>query len=127
MLELAAQYASFRPVQIRQIAANQGVPEKFLVQILLQLKLAGLTLSTRGAAGGYRLAKPPEDICLSEIVFAIEGDSKPDIDEEESPAAAALRETWRKIDRARHEILKSTSLAEILESVNEQDEPMYHI
>src|SRR5437868_6117456 len=50
MLELAASYGSGEPVRIRKIASEHGVPSRFLVQILLQLKGAGLVNSTRGAA-----------------------------------------------------------------------------
>ena len=55
MLELAAQYGSAEPVRIRRIAERHDVPPRFLVQILLQLKGAGLVASVRGAAGGYHL------------------------------------------------------------------------
>ena len=56
MLEMAQQYGSGEPLQIRRIADEQGIPARFLVQILLQLKGAALVASTRGAAGGYRLS-----------------------------------------------------------------------
>ena len=45
------------PVHIREISEAYGIPERYLVQILLQLKGAGLVASTRGASGGYRLAR----------------------------------------------------------------------
>jgi len=64
MLELAANYGSGKPVPIRTIAARHGVPDRFLVQILLQIKAAGLVASTRGAAGGYHLACPPAEVSL---------------------------------------------------------------
>ena len=53
MLELAAHYGSKEPLRIRTIADEHGIPSRFLVQILLQLKGAGFVASTRGAAGGY--------------------------------------------------------------------------
>ena len=60
MLELAANCADAQPVRIKAIADAQGIPPRFLVQILLQLKTAGLVASVRGAQGGYQLARPPE-------------------------------------------------------------------
>ena len=51
VLELAARHGQPEPVRIRQIAEAHGIPSRFLVQILLQLKSAGLVQSTRGAAG----------------------------------------------------------------------------
>ena len=52
------------PVQIREISEAYAIPERYLVQILLQLKGAGLVASTRGAAGGYRLARQASAISL---------------------------------------------------------------
>src|SRR5262245_57406020 len=72
MLELAAKYGSPRPVQIQAIHDAQGIPARFLVQILLQLKTAGRVASVRGAAGGYQLAKPPDAITLAAIINAID-------------------------------------------------------
>ena len=56
------------PVRIREISEAHGIPERYLVQILLQLKGAGLVASTRGASGGYRLARPAAEISLGEVL-----------------------------------------------------------
>ncbi len=77
MLQLAQEYDSGEPVQIRRIADEHGIPSRFLVQILLQLKGASLVASTRGAAGGYRLARPPREITLAEVIEVMEGDERP--------------------------------------------------
>ena len=82
MLELAANYADAQPVRIKAIADAQGIPQRFLVQILLQLKTAGLVASVRGASGGYQLAKPPESISLAAVINAID-------DRTLAPAASA--------------------------------------
>jgi len=66
MLELAAHYGTGQPVRVRRIAERHEVPARFLVQILLQLKGAGLVASVRGAAGGYQLLKPPEQVTLGQ-------------------------------------------------------------
>ena len=71
MLELAASYGSGEPVRIRRIADEHGIPSRFLVQILLQLKGAGLVASTRGAAGGYQLTRPPGEISLATVMNVI--------------------------------------------------------
>ncbi len=76
MLELAAQYGSNEPVRIRRIAERHDVPPRFLVQILLQLKGAGLVASVRGAAGGYHLIKTPQEISLGQVMEVIEGSSE---------------------------------------------------
>jgi Rrf2 family protein len=60
-------------VRIQAISDEQSIPKRFLEQILNDLKSAGFVQSRRGAAGGYRLAKPPEEITLAAVVRHIEG------------------------------------------------------
>jgi Rrf2 family protein len=72
MLELACSHGNPNPVNLKQIADKHGISQRFLVQILLQLKGAALVESTRGATGGYLLARPPGHISLAEIVHAID-------------------------------------------------------
>src|SRR5262249_22120211 len=66
VLALARQGPDAPPLRIREISGSYEIPERYLVQILLQLKGAGLVVSTRGAAGGYRLARDAATISLSE-------------------------------------------------------------
>ena len=61
------------PVQIHEISRREKIPEKFLEQILLQLKRAGLLDSRRGVHGGYVLLKPPKKISLADIIRTIDG------------------------------------------------------
>jgi len=63
--------------QIGEIAALEKIPVKFLEQILLTLKNAGLLQSKRGTAGGYYLAKPAEEIKLGQIVRILDGPLAP--------------------------------------------------
>ena len=57
MLELAAHHNDPRPMRLTEVTDKHGIPQRFLVQILLQMKSAGLVTTSRGAAGGYR--EPP--------------------------------------------------------------------
>ena len=61
------------PTAVRDIAERTGLPQPYLEQILLALKGAGLVRSKRGVGGGYVLARPPEEITLSQIVAAVDG------------------------------------------------------
>jgi Rrf2 family protein len=61
------------PVQAKAIAERQGIPLRFLEQILSALRHAGLVESSRGAHGGYHLAKPAEDIRVGDVIQAVEG------------------------------------------------------
>jgi Rrf2 family protein len=61
------------PVQLSRIAETQRVPPKYLELIMLDLKKAGLVKSARGPKGGYRLARPAEEISFGQIVRSMEG------------------------------------------------------
>ena len=62
-------------VYLKDIAAEQGISEKYLSLIVIPLRSAGLLLSTRGAYGGYSLARDPEKISLKEVVDVLEGEA----------------------------------------------------
>lgn len=131
MLELASQFGSGKPVRIRSIAERHDVPPRFLVQILLQLKRAGLVASTRGAAGGYHLVREPESISLGEVMETIEGlpngERKTSSASPDSPAVKALTMAWEEVAAVQRRLLGKISLAELLDRSREQDEHMYHI
>ncbi len=131
MLELASQYGSGTPVRIRRIAERHDVPPRFLVQILLQLKGAGLVTSVRGAAGGYHLIKPPQEVSLGQVKEEIEGSAggngKGPAASPDSPAVKVLSQAWQQIRSVQHNMLNDISLAELLERAKDQGEPMYHI
>ncbi len=131
MLELAAQYGSGEPVRIRRIAQRHDVPSRFLVQILLQLKGAGLVASVRGAAGGYHLIQPPQDISLGQVMAVIDGSSEDNghtsAASPTSPAVKVLAEVWQEVASVERRMLNDITLAELLERTKEQDEQMYYI
>ena len=64
-------------VQIKEIAAREKIPVKFLEQILLALKNAGLVNSRMGSSGGYHLSRPPEQISLGQVVRILDGPLAP--------------------------------------------------
>jgi Rrf2 family protein len=71
-LELALEYGS-GPLRIRTIAEREEISTKYLEQLMTMLKIAGLVNSFRGPRGGYILAKPPNEIRLSEVFKVLEG------------------------------------------------------
>jgi len=73
MLNLAERYGS-GPMFLRKISEEEEISEKYLSQIVLYLKKAGLITSIRGAKGGYVLSKKPKDITIKSIYDAIEGE-----------------------------------------------------
>jgi len=128
MFELAAGYDQGEPIRIRTIADKHGIPSRFLVQILLQLKGAGWVLSTRGAAGGYRLAQPPESITLADIISTIEGPAEGETALlGRSQASRVLASIWNEIGQVEQDILSSITLDELVNRAEEPAEGMYYI
>lgn len=127
MLQLAQDYDSGEPVQIRRMADEHGIPARFLVQILLQLKNASLVVSTRGAAGGYRLARRPREISLADVIDVMEGSEQPTSNAGRStPLVAALLQICRELGSAQHERLEDSTLDDLVERAA-LPEPMWYI
>ena len=101
-----------------RIARAQAIPLKFLENILLDLKHAGLVQSQRGVEGGYWLAKAPEQIVLAEVIRAVEGPianvrgERPE-QVEYAGAAEALREVWIAVRGNLRAVLETVTLADV--------------
>jgi Rrf2 family protein len=131
-VELARRVDAPTPVRIREICAAQGVPPRFLVHILLQLKAAGIVLSVRGAAGGYRLAKPADGVTLNDIRNAVDGpadDAAPVSVElaKKSRTAAVLASAWETVAAAEMEALAEITLASLAARCKPTGDSMYYI
>ncbi|MCS7306630.1 MAG: Rrf2 family transcriptional regulator [Thermoguttaceae bacterium] len=131
VLDLASRYGAGEPVRVREIAARHRVPSRFLVQILLQLKGAGLVASTRGASGGYQLLRSPEQLSLGEVIEVIEGtpteQDSMTASWSDSPAVKALQEVWAQLSQAQRRMLREISFAQLLEKAKTYDHQMYYI
>jgi Rrf2 family protein len=115
-IELAA--AGGGPVKGERIAQAQDIPLKFLENILLDLKHAGLVQSQRGAEGGYWLAQPPEEIAVADVIRAVEGPianvrgSRPEQVAYDG-AAGPLREVWIAVRANLRAVLETVTLADL--------------
>lgn len=131
MLELAARRSDPNPVRLKAIADMHGIPKRFLVQILLQLKAAGLVASTRGASGGYHLGREPESISLADIISVIEHSENPaDLRSggaDPSPLARAIHSIWSEVLDAQRRLLEATNLADLLKRADTAYDMMYQI
>lgn len=130
VLELAARYGSGEPVRVREIADRHGIPSRFLVQILLQLKGAGFVGSTRGAAGGYQLVKGPDEITLGDVMEVIEGANSAPLasnTKSDSINVRVLLDTWNEIGQHRLEALRSITFADLVEQASDKTQNMYYI
>jgi Rrf2 family protein len=129
LLELALHEDTGQPVRVREIAEKHGIPPQFLVQILSQLRGAGLVVSTRGAAGGYRLARDSGDITLGEAIRVMEGapqepTSNAGVDTRVSRALVGI---WRQVADAECSILDSVSFADLADEARESAGEMFYI
>ena len=115
MIELAIQHGDPKPVPLGDVAERHGIPQRFLVQILLQLKGAGLVVSTRGASGGYHLSRRPDQITVADILAVFESSDAPkDRGTTASSASNALQMIWKRLSTVREEILAITRLADLV-------------
>jgi Rrf2 family protein len=76
MVQLARHFGT-GPASLAGIAVEEDLPRAYLEQLVVSLREAGLVVSTRGAHGGYELARPPEAITMSEVLRALEGPIAP--------------------------------------------------
>jgi Rrf2 family protein len=131
MLELAANYAEPQPLPIKAIAEAQEIPQNFLVQILLQLKTAGLVVSVRGASGGYQLAKAPQSITLADVINAIDDRAVTPRSAltkgRRSSAVAVLLGIWQEVQAEEQRALQRVSLADLLRRIQEDHALSYQI
>ena len=120
---------------IQDIAARQSIPQRYLEQVLLQLKRAGFLYARRGSAGGYRLSKPADQITVGALLRAVEGPA-PGVDSPRRGGrgagedAAGLAELWREIADAVASVVDRTTLEDLRRRADERRSaarPMYHI
>jgi Rrf2 family protein len=102
-----------------QIAQAQDIPGKFLETILGDLRRAGLLDAQRGAAGGYRLIKDPDEIRLADIIRAAEGPlaavrGMPPEDTAYPGPAAALTDVWVAVRASLRAVLETVTVADVL-------------
>ena len=116
MLELAAAGGL---VKGEQLATAQGIPQKFLESILIDLRHAELVTSRRGVDGGYALGRPADEITLADVIRAVEGPIatvrgvRPD-DVRYDGIARALAAVWLDLRAAMRGVLEETTLADIV-------------
>ncbi len=115
------------PIPLSSIARRQRVPEAYLEQLLQTLKRAGIVDAVRGAQGGYRLAKPPRDVSVGDVLHALEGSVAPSecvlsTDSCERSGGCAMRLVYRKINESIENIIGSTTFQDVLDDQRRLDE-----
>ncbi|MGV0103368.1 Rrf2 family transcriptional regulator [Nostoc sp. DSM 114160] len=132
LLEMAAHYESGEPLQIRQIAAQQNIPDRYLEQLLATLRRGGIVKSQRGSKGGYLLTREPRKIILFEILECLEGLEARAGEENvnsKSIDSSVIEEIWQEASRAANSVFQKYTLQDLCEKRDSrrQLDIMYYI
>ncbi len=130
LLELASIHSRGGVLQVAEIAQRQGIPDRYLEQMLTSLRRASILRSIRGPKGGYQLARPPADIRLADVVHALEGENATRAaSTNDTPECAVLITLEETLERCRRDVLEGTSLQDLLEQRDRlvQAQAMYFI
>jgi Rrf2 family cysteine metabolism transcriptional repressor len=134
VLDLALHHGQGR-VPIQEIARRQGIPQRYLEQLLLVLRRAGILESKRGSTGGYQLLRPPAGLSVGEVLRAVEGRVQA-LDVAGRPAgdglgpASDLEPLWQEIAGAVAAVIDRITIADLVEWVQARRSPeraVYHI
>lgn len=129
LMELAAIHAQGGVLQVAEIAQRQGIPDRYLEQMLASLRRGQILRSIRGPKGGYQLARPPAEIRVDDIVSCLEGDVSPRGGESATPEFEVLGRLEERLEEARRAILSGTTLQDLLDQRDHlaQAQAMYFI
>jgi len=108
-----------RPTSLKTVADRQGLSQQYLEQIFAVLRRAGFVESVRGARGGYRVARPLDEVVALDVVEALEGSLAPvacldDEDACERSGKCSTEPLWRDVDDAVRRVLGSATLADLV-------------
>ncbi len=132
MLDLALHYEKGL-IPIQEIAERQGIPHRYLEQVLLLLKRAGFLISKRGSAGGYQLLRPPGKITVGSVLGTIEGSpERPEPGRRGSVLdhSSDLAELWGEVSAAVSGVVDRVTFEDLRQRVEARRStahPMYHI
>jgi Rrf2 family protein len=134
MLELASHYGE-GPIELKEIARKQDISIKYLEQVIIPLRTAGLVKSVRGSKGGYSLARSPSEICLYDVIETLEGpltlvDCVKDAKLCKRSSSCVTRDIWGDVSEALRRVLTSINLEEMVRRRIEKensDSPAYQI
>jgi Rrf2 family protein len=116
-IELAAA-GDQRPVRAEQVATAQGIPLNFLENILGELRHAGIVRSQRGPEGGFRLAKPPDQVTIADVIRAVEGPlatvrGGPPEDSSYPGSASELPRVWIAVRKSLRSVVEHVTVADV--------------
>jgi Rrf2 family protein len=134
MIELACHYGE-GPVELREIASRENISLKYLEQVIVPLRTAGLVKAVRGSKGGYSLAKAPSEIHLNDLVEILDGplnliECLSDPKSCQKVSSCVTRDIWKEVSGAIHGIFGAITLEDMVNrrKMKEEGNPlMYQI
>jgi Rrf2 family protein len=127
MLALAQSFESGQPLTARAIADDHEIPPQFLVQILQQLRAAGMISSTRGSSGGFRLERDPSTISLADVIEAVCPASQTSTPRSSSSLGQVAQEVWNELSLIEKQHLQELKLSELCQRAESTAESMLYI
>ncbi len=126
VLSLARHFPARTVLRVEDVAAEQGVPPNYLVQILIELKAQGIVRSVRGKEGGYMLGRPPARITLGDCLRAVHGAvfDTPALSDPDCPPE--LRRAWQRLRQSAEAVADAITFQQLLEEGAEKAK-MYYI
>lgn len=132
-----AMHSGVVPVQAKSIAKRQGIPARFLEQVLHAMKKAGLVSSQRGAQGGYVLSKKPTELSVAQVLEALDGPLLTSVGSNGRPpyqrmtkSELLLAKVWERVHEAERDVLEAITIDELAGKqrvLDQQRTLMYHI
>jgi Rrf2 family transcriptional regulator, cysteine metabolism repressor len=126
VLGLSRHFPKGEALRVEDLAAEQGVPANYLVQILIELKAKGIARSLRGKEGGYLLARPPAEITLADVLRAVHGTVFDTPALADSACPAELRRAWQRLQQSVEATAEAVTFQQLLDEGAEKDK-MYYI
>jgi Rrf2 family protein len=126
VLGLARHYPTGATLRVEDLAAGQGVPANYLVQILIELKAQGIARSVRGKEGGYLLGRAPAEITLGDVLRAVHGEVFDTPALTDPNCSPELRRAWQRLKTAVDLAADAITFQQLLDEGAEK-EKMYYI
>jgi Rrf2 family protein len=126
VIGLARHYQTGESLRVEDLAAEQGIPPNYLVQILIELKSQQIVKSLRGKEGGYLLARPPAEITMADVLRCVHGQvfDSPALNDPQCPPE--LRAAWKKLQDAVDETAAGINFQQLLDQGADKAK-MYYI
>jgi Rrf2 family protein len=126
VMGLARHHQSGKSLRVEDLAEQQGIPQNYLVQILIELKSQQIVQSVRGKEGGYLLARPPAGITMGDVLRCVHGQvfDSPALSDPQCPPE--LRAAWKRLQKAVDDSANAITFQLLLDQSTDK-EKMYYI